>query len=107
MWPVMKRESLVSRRHVLRNIAVRNDATKHSLPGVAMTVDESWNYDHIRRIDDLARRLEICPYRCDLLSLDQHITLGEIADLRWSMLRIVPPFSRIRRLGSGRETRST
>src|SRR4030095_1040349 len=46
-----------------------------------MTVDESWNQNHIRCIDDLACRLEICPYRCDLLSLDQHITFGQIADL--------------------------
>src|SRR5215831_10514496 len=82
MWPVMKRESLMSRRHVLCNIAVRNDATKHSLPGVTVTVDESWNHDRIRCIDDLACRLEIRPYSCDLLSLNQQITLDQIADLR-------------------------
>src|SRR5262245_55640206 len=81
MRAVVKRESLMGRRHVLRDIAVWNDATENSLPGVTMAVYESWNHDRIRCIDDLACRLEIDPYGCYFLSLDQHITFGQIADL--------------------------
>src|SRR5262245_23704429 len=73
--------SLTGRGHVLRDIAVWNDATENSLPGVTMAVYESWNHDRIRCIDDLACRLEIDPYGRYLLSLDQHITFGQIANL--------------------------
>ena len=78
----MEREPLVRRRHILADIAIRNDPAEHAFPRMTMAVHKAGDDDRIRGIDHLAARLEIGANRCDLLTLNQHVAFDEIADAR-------------------------
>src|ERR1043166_1917118 len=81
---VMARETVVRRRHIFADRAVGNNSSKLSFPRVTVRVDEAWNDDRVGGVDHLSvrRRFQLTGRRDagDLLSFDQHVSAGEIAD---------------------------
>src|SRR5262249_51891790 len=85
MRPIILREPLVRGCGVLRDVGVGNDASQHTFPGMAMAVHEARDHDGVRGIDNARRRAGGLYARRDsrdFLSLDENVTLGEIAHSR-------------------------
>ena len=62
--------------------AVGDDAARDRLILVMVRIYEARHDDHALAVDDARVRLDVGPNRDDLLALDQHVGLHEIAD-RW------------------------
>ena len=61
--------------------AIRQHVAQEALPHVPVRIDEARHDDDIRGIDHLrVGRADVRPHRRDLLALDQHVGLLEIAD---------------------------
>jgi hypothetical protein len=69
---------------------------------VAVGVDEARDHDGVARVDHvgLRRRFHLLADGGDLLAVDEHVALCEVADAG-SMLTIVPPLSTIGRRVAG------
>jgi len=62
--------------------AVGENAAQNGLVLVMVGVDEARHNDHPTGIDHESCRIQVAPDSEDLLSLDQHIAIREIADMR-------------------------